>query len=103
MRDDLGLLALNKANKAQLLVIAAYEQADVPEGDGATLPQLIAAIKDARKPGYDRDKLGALPLQDRTVDQLRVIASYEKVDVADDSSEADLIRAIEAKRSPLVA
>lgn len=49
-RDDLGKLELKKASKDQLLVIAAYEKAEVPEGDRATIPQLIAAIEKHRQP-----------------------------------------------------
>lgn len=44
-RDSLKTLALDQADKDQLLVIAAYEQAEVPQGDAATPAELIAAIR----------------------------------------------------------
>lgn len=46
--DGLADLALAEADKNQLLVIAAYEQADVPQGDAATEADLIAAIEAKR-------------------------------------------------------
>jgi hypothetical protein len=48
-RDSLKDMALDKANKDQLLVIATYEQADVPEGDAATKADLVKAIVAKRK------------------------------------------------------
>lgn len=47
-RDSLHELVLADASKDQLLVIAAYEQADVPEGDKATKPQIVKAIEAKR-------------------------------------------------------
>jgi len=47
-RDSLKDLALGDASKDQLLVIAAYEQADAPEGDAATEADLIKAIEAKR-------------------------------------------------------
>lgn len=49
-RDDLGKVDIHKpsTDKATLLVIAAYEQAEVPEGD-ATKAELIKAIEAKRK------------------------------------------------------
>ncbi|MBB3940700.1 hypothetical protein GGR39_002357 [Novosphingobium fluoreni] len=44
-RDNLGELDLKKADKNQLLVIAAYEKADVPQGDAATKADLVKAIE----------------------------------------------------------
>lgn len=46
--DKLADKPLDKATKDELLVIAAYEKADVPEGDKATVAQLRAAI-DAKR------------------------------------------------------
>lgn len=48
--DKLGEIDLKKASKDQLLVIAAYEQAEVPQGDAATMPELVKAIEAKRKP-----------------------------------------------------
>lgn len=48
-RDSLQKLDLKKANKDQLLVIAAYEQAAVPQGGEATEAELISAIEAKRK------------------------------------------------------
>ncbi len=48
--DKLGGKPLNKASKDELLVIAAYEQADVPQGDDATAAELVKAIEAKRKP-----------------------------------------------------
>lgn len=45
-RDDLGKLDLKKANKNQLLVIAAYEKAEVAAD--ATIADLIKAIEAKR-------------------------------------------------------
>lgn len=47
-RDNLSDLDLKKADKNQLLVIAAYEQADVPQGDAATKADLVKAIEAKR-------------------------------------------------------
>ena len=48
--DKLGNKPLGKASKDELLVIAAYEKADVPQGDEATEAELIQAIEAKRKP-----------------------------------------------------
>lgn len=48
--DKLGDKPLAKASKDELLVIAAYEQADVPQGDDATVAELVKAIEAKRKP-----------------------------------------------------
>ncbi|WP_370308330.1 hypothetical protein [Sphingobium abikonense] len=48
-RDSLKDLDLGKASKDQLLVIAAYEQADAPEGDEHTAAELRKAIEAKRK------------------------------------------------------
>lgn len=48
-RDSLKDLDLKKGTKDQLLVIAAYEQAEVPQGDQATNAELIDAIEKKRK------------------------------------------------------
>ena len=48
-RDGLGAIDLKKASKDQLLVIAAYEKAEVPEGDKATVADLTKAIDAKRK------------------------------------------------------
>jgi hypothetical protein len=48
-RDNLSALDLKKADKNQPLVIAAYEQAEVPQGDAATKPDLVKAIEAKRK------------------------------------------------------
>jgi hypothetical protein len=48
--DKLGDKPLNKASKDELLVIAAYEQAEVPQSDDATVAELIKAIEAKRKP-----------------------------------------------------
>ncbi|WP_260597821.1 hypothetical protein [Sphingomonas endolithica] len=47
--DKLGAKPLTEASKDELLVIAAYEKADVPQGDAATEAELIAAIETKRK------------------------------------------------------
>lgn len=49
--DSLHELELAKADKKQLLVIAAYEQADVAKGDRATVAELIKAIEAKRNAG----------------------------------------------------
>lgn len=48
--DKLRDKPLGKANKDELLVIAAYEGADVPQGDDATVAELVKAIEAKRKP-----------------------------------------------------
>ncbi len=48
--DKLGEKVLTKASKDELLVIAAYEQADVPQGGDATTTDLVKAIEAKRKP-----------------------------------------------------
>ena len=48
-RDELGEKPLTTATRDELLVIAAYEQAEVPQGDAATDPELVAAIEAKRK------------------------------------------------------
>jgi hypothetical protein len=48
-RDGLKSLDLGKADKDQLLVIAAHEGADVPQGDGHTPAELRKAIDAKRK------------------------------------------------------
>ena len=48
-QDNLKGLDLKKASKDQLLIIAAYEQADVAQGEGATIAQLVTAIVAKRK------------------------------------------------------
>ena len=47
-RDSLKDIELAAASKNQLLVIAAYEQADVPQGDAATEDELRSAITTKR-------------------------------------------------------
>lgn len=47
--DKLGDKPLAKASKNELLVIAAYEKADVPQGDEATETELRSAIEAKRK------------------------------------------------------
>jgi len=46
--DKLGEKPLNKASKDELLVIAAYEKAEVPQGDDATIAELVKAIEAKR-------------------------------------------------------
>lgn len=48
--DKLADKPLKSASKDELLVIAAYEQADVPQGDEATVAELVKAIEAKRKP-----------------------------------------------------
>jgi hypothetical protein len=50
-KEKLGDIALDKASKDQLLVIAAYEKADAPEGDALTEADLIKAITAKRGKG----------------------------------------------------
>ena len=47
-RDKLGEKPLTTATHDELLIIAAYEQATVPQGDNATDPELVAAIEAKR-------------------------------------------------------
>lgn len=47
--DKLGDKPLGKASKDELLVIAAYEKAIVPQGDEATPAELVQAIEAKRK------------------------------------------------------
>lgn len=47
-RDKLSDKSLKSASKNELLVIAAYEKADVSQGDKATMADLIAAIEKKR-------------------------------------------------------
>ena len=48
-RDGLGDKPLADASKNELMVIAAYEQADAPEGEKHTKAELIKAIEAKRK------------------------------------------------------
>lgn len=48
-RDGLKDADLTKASKDELLVIAAYEKADAPKGDGHTEAELRKAIEAKRK------------------------------------------------------
>jgi hypothetical protein len=48
-RDSLKDVDLHKASKDVLLVIAAYEKVDLPQGDGATKEQIAKAIEAKRK------------------------------------------------------
>lgn len=50
LADKLGDKPLDKATKDELLVIAAYESADVPEGDAAKVADLVRAIETKRQP-----------------------------------------------------
>ena len=50
-RDSLNKLDLAKANKDQLLVIAAYEGVDAPKGDDHSEAELRLAIETKRKNG----------------------------------------------------
>jgi len=47
--DKLGDKPLNKASKDELLAIAAYEKAEAPQGDDATVAELVKAIEAKRK------------------------------------------------------
>ena len=51
VRDNLGEADIHKANKDVLLVIAAYEKADVADVDVATKADLVKAIEAKRKAG----------------------------------------------------
>lgn len=51
VRDNLGEADLGKANKDVLLVIAAYEKAEVTDVDAATKADLVKAIEAKRKAG----------------------------------------------------
>lgn len=49
VRDGLSTLDLGKADKDQLLVIAAYEGADAPKGEAHSATDLRKAIETKRK------------------------------------------------------
>ncbi|WP_423606140.1 hypothetical protein [Sphingomonas sp. MS122] len=103
-RDKLGELDLTNAQPGALLAIAKHEGAELKKGDKTTPADLVKAIVARRaivSPDYDRDKLGELELTQANRAQLDVIVAREGVEgIVAETSDADVIKAIEAKRKP---
>lgn len=100
--DELATLDLDDASYPALLAIARHEGAEMAKGDRTPKADLIKAIVARRAivaPDYDRDKLGEIDLAKANRAQLDAIAHREGVEgAAPETSDADLISAIERKR-----
>lgn len=103
-RDKLGEIDLNTAQPGALLAIAKHEGAELKKGDKTSPADLVKAIVARRavvSPDYDRDKLGEIDLGKANRAQLDAIVAREGVEgIVAETSDVDVIKAIEVKRKP---